>query len=72
MMVLTHVITVSLAARLAAGYLVTPWETPYPGAASDCSEWVEGETGLTAAEFESWERENPSVIKAETNPPLSH
>jgi hypothetical protein len=67
-MVLTHLIAASLAARLAAGYLVTPPGTPFPGTVSDCSGWVEGTTGITcaeveevvgitAAEFDDWVRE---------------
>ncbi|PYI18206.1 hypothetical protein BO86DRAFT_314207 [Aspergillus japonicus CBS 114.51] len=45
--------TVLVASRLTAGYLIAPSGTAFPGANSDCSEWVTYTTGLTCAEIEA-------------------
>jgi hypothetical protein len=51
-MLYSRLITACLAAKLSMGYLVTPSGTPYPGAVSDCSGWVEGTSGVTCAQVE--------------------
>ncbi|KAK1766314.1 hypothetical protein QBC33DRAFT_542494 [Phialemonium atrogriseum] len=59
------------ALHLAEGYLVSPPGTPAPGAAADCSAWVQNSYSLTCdiverffgmslAQFEAW---NPSVTE---------
>ncbi|KAJ5609514.1 hypothetical protein N7528_010081 [Penicillium herquei] len=42
-----------LATRIAAGYLVSPSGTAFPGASSSCSEWVSYSEGLTCAKIEA-------------------
>ncbi|KAL3713136.1 hypothetical protein TMatcc_001839 [Talaromyces marneffei ATCC 18224] len=70
-MVFTRLVTASLAATLAASYLVAPPETAFPGTVSQCSGWVEGQTGLsctvveealgvTTIDFETWVKETIS------------
>lgn len=70
-MVLTRLVTTSLTATLAAGYLVAAPGTAFPGTVSQCSGWVEGQTGLscavveealgvTATDFETWVKETIS------------
>lgn len=42
-----------LTQHIAAGYLVTPSGTAFPGASSSCSEWVAYSEGLTCAKIEA-------------------
>ncbi|RAH71405.1 LysM peptidoglycan-binding domain-containing protein [Aspergillus aculeatinus CBS 121060] len=49
----TLIASVLVASRLTAGYLIAPSGTAFPGANSDCSEWVTYTTGLTCADIEA-------------------
>ncbi|OJJ95699.1 carbohydrate-binding module family 50 protein [Aspergillus aculeatus ATCC 16872] len=50
---ITLIASVLVASRLTAGYLIAPSGTAFPGANSDCSEWVTYTTGLTCADIEA-------------------
>lgn len=53
-MLLSGFLLAALAApQIAAGYLVSPSGTAFPGASSDCSAWVYGTSSLTCTEIES-------------------
>ncbi|KAJ5116977.1 hypothetical protein N7456_001325 [Penicillium angulare] len=53
MRLLRSPLVVAIGAPLAAGYLVAPPGTAFPGTISTCSGWVAGTSGLTCAEVES-------------------
>ncbi|KAJ6003520.1 hypothetical protein N7451_006067 [Penicillium sp. IBT 35674x] len=55
-MITKNLFAAFMALRSAQAYLVTPSGTAFPGANSDCSEWVSGASGLTCAEvFEQYD-----------------